>query len=105
METMPIVVQGNLKPDGTLELKNRPALPSGPVEVIIRPLPQREPGEENWWQFLQRARKELEESGASFRTAAEIEAEREEFRSGDERLDAVRRKIDKARHKGKSKKC
>ncbi len=33
------VVQATLKPDGTLELDQKPNLPPGRVQVIVQPLP------------------------------------------------------------------
>jgi hypothetical protein len=45
----------------------------------------------DWWDFLQRARKELEEAGHSFRSKEEIDAEIEDIRSGDDRLEKIYR--------------
>ena len=97
MNPTPIVVRGQVKPDGTLQLENNPHLPVGPVEVIIRALPTVSRDSEDWWQFLQRARKELEESGHRFRTKEEIDAEIEDIRSGDERLEEVYRQSEEQR--------
>jgi hypothetical protein len=97
MSTTPIVVRGQVKPDGTLELENNPRLPMGPVEVTIRALPTVGGGSEDWWQFLQRARRELEASGHRFRTKEEIDAEIEDIRSGDERLEEVYRQSEEQR--------
>ena len=44
-----IVLRGQVKPDGTLELDKNPALPVGPVEVTIRSLPLPTTGGEDWW--------------------------------------------------------
>jgi hypothetical protein len=52
---------------------------------------------EDWWDFLQRARKQLEESGHRFRTKEEIDAEIDDIRSGDERLEEVYRETEKRR--------
>jgi len=40
MNTAPleVIVQGVLKPDGTIELSERPSLAAGPVEVVLRPV-------------------------------------------------------------------
>jgi hypothetical protein len=97
---MPIVLRGQVKPDGTLELEKNASLPVGPVEVVIRALPVATAGGEDWWQFLQRARRKLDGSGHRFRTKEEIDAEIEEIRSGDERLDDVYRQAEEQRRPG-----
>ena len=82
MDTLQVVIRGTLTPDGSLELVERPSLPPGPVEVIIRSLPAVNTMSEDFLQYLQRARLELEAEGASFRTKEEIDAELEELRTG-----------------------
>ncbi len=80
MSLTEIVVNGTLKPDGTLELDQKPGLPAGRVTVVLRqesgiaPAANAEPPKENWWQFMQRARKELEASGAKFMNEEEVNA-------------------------------
>jgi hypothetical protein len=37
------VIEGTLKPDGTLELDEKPTLPPGRVQVIVQPLPKSVP--------------------------------------------------------------
>ena len=90
-----VVVQGTLKPDGTLELDEKPNLPAGRVEVIVRAVPPPNPPPEDWWQFLQRARAELEASGHRFRTKEEIDADLEDLRSDNERLEELYREIER----------
>jgi hypothetical protein len=97
MNAYPVVVEGTLKPDGTLELDQRPDLPAGRVRVTVQPLAEASPVAEDWWQCLQRSRAELEAAGHRFRTEEEIEAEREDFRSGDERVEEIRRHDDSGR--------
>ncbi len=87
-----VVVHGRLKPDGTLELDSKPPLPEGPVEIVIRSVPELQPDAENWWEYLQRARSELEAAGHRFRTREEIDAEIEQVRSGDERFEGEYRR-------------
>ncbi len=85
------VIRGTLNPDGTLELAERPDLPAGPVEVTIRPVAE-VPKSGNWFDYLRRARAELEASGAVFRTKEEIDADIEEMRDwGEDGLEAARR--------------
>jgi hypothetical protein len=85
MSTRQIVIRGTLTSDGSLELAERPSLPPGPVEVVIRSLPA-DTVSEDFLQYLQRARTDLEAADAGFRTKEEIDAELEELRSGDERI-------------------
>jgi hypothetical protein len=44
---------------------------------------------ENWWEFLQRARKELEASGVVFRRGVDIAADIDRIRGEHERADAI----------------
>ena len=89
MSTAGIEVKGSVRPDGTLELDERLQLPAGRVRVIVRPVVDAAPPAENWFEYLMRARAEREAAGVRFRTAEEIEAEREDFRSGDERIEEL----------------
>jgi hypothetical protein len=73
-----------LKPDGTVELDDAPRLPAGKVEIVLRPLSIAGPTGEDWWQYLQRVRREAEAAGGPFKSQAAIDAEREEFRGADE---------------------
>jgi hypothetical protein len=59
-----VVVEGTLKPYATLELDQKPKVSPGRVTFVLRQQPEPAPTEENWWQFLQRSRRELEASGA-----------------------------------------
>ena len=91
------VVRGVLRPDGTLELAERPSLPAGDVEVTIRPIATTTPGEE-LLQYMIRTRAELEASGVAFRTKEEIDAELEDLRDWDGRLDEIRRQGEESQH-------
>lgn len=95
--TTGIVVQGLVRPDGTLELDERLQLPAGRVQVTVQQVAEAAPPQEDWFQYLLRARAELEASGTAFRTAEEIEAEREAFRSGDERIEELYKELDSLR--------
>lgn len=85
------VVQGTLRPDGTLELKTKPDLPMGPVEVTIRALAAPPANGEGWWAFLQRARQELAANGYPFMTDSEVTAYVEEMRADDDRVEEATR--------------
>jgi hypothetical protein len=93
MSTLQLVIRGTLTSDGSLQLAERPSLPSGPVEVIIRSLPTADTRSEDFLQYLQRARTELEAADTGFRTKEEIDTELEELRLGDKRLEDVYNQI------------
>jgi len=77
------VVRGTLKPDGSLELAEKPALPVGPVEVVIRSLSLPQASGEDWFQHLQRIRAERESAGYPFMNEQEVNAHIAWLREGD----------------------
>lgn len=83
------VLNGVLRPDGTLELNDVPHVPAGPVEVMLRACSAPAATNEDWWQYLQRVRAEAEAAGGPFRTQAEIDADRASFREQNEPISAV----------------
>lgn len=89
-------LRGTLNSDGSLQLDSPPILPAGRVEIILRPLQPDSHDGGDWWEYLQRARSETEASGGPFRTAEDIEQDRESFRV-DDRVDDLYLQIDKAR--------
>ena len=74
MHLQEIVIGATLKPDGTLELDEKPSLPPGRVTVVLKQGSESTLPMEDWWQFLQRARRELEASGARFMNEEQIKA-------------------------------
>ena len=100
MSTQQVVVRGTLRPDGTLALEGTPQLPAGTVEVVLRRLPSAERTGEDWWQYLQRVRSEADHAGGPFRSQEEIESDREDFRSGDDRIANALRQTGPARRSG-----
>jgi hypothetical protein len=104
MSLIEIVVDGTLKPDGTLELDHKPGLSPGRVTIILRresgsvPSPTAESPNENWWQFMQRARRELEASGAKFMNEEEVNAHIAWLREED-RIDELLSAADQQRQK------
>jgi hypothetical protein len=84
MNAEQVLMQGTLRPDGTVLLAQAPPLPAGPVEVLIRVIPDSGPPGETWWEYLQRARAELLAKGQTFRTKEEIDADRARARLCDE---------------------
>ena len=96
MSVQEIVVAGTLKPDGTLELDQKPDLPPGRVTVVLRQESEAPPPQEDWWQYLQRIRAEREASGYPFMNEAEMSAHIEWLREGDQ-IDDLLRQADKDR--------
>lgn len=91
MSLTEITVQGTLNPDGTLELDRKPNLAPGRVTVVLRQQSQPEPPQEDWFHFLQQARKKMEEAGCRFMDEKELQAHIDWLREGD-RIDDLRRK-------------
>ena len=87
MSTSPVTVQGIVKADGTLELEGTVSLPAGPVQVQVQPVASAPP--EDWWQYLQRCRAELETSGFRFRRGVDIAAEIDEIRGEHDRIEGA----------------
>jgi hypothetical protein len=78
MHTHPVVIEGLLRPDGSLELDEKPALPPGRVQVIIQPLPQL-PADDPFWQRMQAIWAGQKARGHVARTAEQVEAERQDL--------------------------
>jgi hypothetical protein len=76
--TEPIVVQGTLKPDGTLELDQKVDLPAGRVQVTVQPLPEQ--ADDPFWQRMRAAWERQKASGHAPRTREEIDAAVEALR-------------------------
>lgn len=92
MSLQEVIVGGTLKPDGTLELDQKPNLSPGRVQVVLRQESAPPAPKEDWWQFMQRARRELEESGSRFMNEEELKAHIEWLREGD-RIDDLLREV------------
>ena len=97
MSLTEIIVQGTLKPDGTLELDQKPNLSPGRVTVVLQQETDTPP-KEDWWQYMQRARRELEASGAKFMNEEEMKAHIEWLREPD-RFDEMLRQADEERQR------
>jgi hypothetical protein len=93
MSLSEIILEGTIKQDGTLELDQKPSLSPGRVTVILRQESGPLPPPENWWQYLQRARRELEASGARFLNDEEMKAHGEWLREEDH-IDKLLREAD-----------
>ena len=98
MSRTEVTVEGTLREDGTVELDAKPALPPGRVTVVLRQeaaesaVPQ-----ENWFEYMLSARKELERAGSHFMDEAELRAHIEWLREPD-RIDDMLRELDQGGH-------
>lgn|SRR5262245_12030412 len=88
------VVDGTLRPDGTLSLDREPHLPPGRVRVIIQAAAPAAQVTEDWHQYLQRTRRELDAVGRPSMTEQEVRSHIDELRADDDRIEAIRRQIE-----------
>jgi hypothetical protein len=80
MSTTPLIVQGIVNADGTLELEGKVSLPPGRVQVTVQPLPDL-PADDPFWQQMQAIWDAQKARGHSPRSVAEVETERQAIRS------------------------
>jgi hypothetical protein len=73
------VIAGTLKPDGTLELDQKPSLSPGRVTIVLRPVPEL-PADDPFWQMMQAIWAGQQARGHLPRSVAEVEAERRQIR-------------------------
>ena len=86
-----VIVQGTLKPDGTLELDERIKLAPGRVQVTMVPVPEL-PESDPFWQRTQTVWADQRRRGHVARTVQEIEAERQAMREEwEERMRRIER--------------
>jgi hypothetical protein len=93
------LIEGTLKADGTLELDKKPSLSPGRVTVVLR----KESAsviapEEDWFQFMQNARKKMEEAGCHFMNDTEVKTHIDWLREGDG-IDELLRQADERQEK------
>ncbi len=81
MSATAVVVQGVVKPDGTLELEGKLLLPAGKVQVTVQPLPDL-PADDPFWQRMRAIWDAQNTAGHVPRSAEEIEAQQREMREG-----------------------
>ena len=97
MNSTPVVVQGLVRPDGTLELKDKLSLSPGPVQVTIMPF-QESPRDDLFWQMMQGIWADQKARGHVPRSAAEVEGERKKLRAEwEERMQEIQRVQEEAR--------
>jgi hypothetical protein len=79
MSLTEVVVEGTLRPDGTLVLDRMPNLAPGRVQVIVQRLPELPDGDP-LWDLMKSIWGEQKARGYVPRSAEEVEAERREQR-------------------------
>lgn|SRR5579884_821186 len=77
------ILQGTLKPDGTLELDQKPNLAPGRVQVVLRPLPPL-PAGRGLAEVMDEIRQSQRARGYQGRTLEEMQAEEAARREEDE---------------------
>jgi hypothetical protein len=89
---MPIaIVEGTIRPDGTLELLGKVNLPAGKVQVTVVPMPE-PPQDDPFWQLMQGIWAGQKARGHAPRSAEDVEAERKAVREDwDERMARISR--------------
>ena len=75
MSTTHVVVEGMLKPVGSLEVAQKLGLPPGRVRVTIEMLNEHVSPGGAWFAYLQAARADRESAGVTFRTKEQIDTE------------------------------
>lgn len=74
MSLSEIVIEGTLKPDGTLELDQKPSLLPGRVQVTVKPLPLTGTPRRTLVDVLDEIRRRQQARGFQGRSALEIDA-------------------------------
>jgi hypothetical protein len=78
MSQTAIVVQGIVRPDGTLQLDERLNVPAGRVQVVVQPLP--DVSSDPFWQGMEAIWAGQAARGHVPRSAEDVEAERKAVR-------------------------
>src|SRR5262249_21762042 len=81
MSLSEVVVEGTLKPDGTIELDQKPNLAPGRVQVIVQTLPELPDGDP-LWSMMKSIWAGQKTRGHVPRSAEAVEAELSELREG-----------------------
>ena len=91
MSTPIAVIEGTIKPDGTLELQDKVNLPAGKVQVTVVPMPELSP-DDPFRQMMRGIWAGQKARGHVPRSAEDVEAERRAVRDEwDERMAGINR--------------
>jgi hypothetical protein len=93
MGSTSILIRGTLKPDGTLELDERPPLPPGRVEILLRSMNEPIGTGPGAWEVLQQIHKEQPARGYTGMTEEDWAVREAEQRAEDEEDQEYWRKI------------
>lgn len=90
MSSTVVVMQGIVKPDGTLDLEQKVALPAGRVQVTVQPLPDM--SQDPFWKRMEAMWSAQHARGHASPTAEEVEEHRRALRdeAEEEIQDAMR---------------
>jgi hypothetical protein len=106
MSPSQVVIRGTLKPDGTLDLDEKPNLPAGRVQVTLQAVPEPTASGPGWWEVLQRIWREQAASGFKGRTKEEIDADvqqlRDELEEHANRIERLQEEAQRAREDAKA---
>jgi hypothetical protein len=83
MSSNEAIVDGTLKADGTLELDRRPDVSPGRVTVVLRARYDAPTSSQDWWAFMQEARRRMEDAGCQFMDDAEVNSHVDLLRAED----------------------
>ncbi len=72
----PVVVEGVVKDDGSLELAEKLRIPAGPVQVTVVPMPEL-PADDPFWQRMKAIWAGQRARGHVVRSEQQVEADRE----------------------------
>jgi hypothetical protein len=96
--TPPLIFEGTLKPDGTLQLDERPNLPAGRVRVTVQPLTPPTPPGDSLMSRMQAVWAGQKARGHVPRSQEEVEADLRALRDdAEEEMRAVERLSDECR--------
>ena len=79
MSATHVVVEGTVKPDGSLELDSKLELAPGRVQLIVQPLPDL-PKDDPFWQMMERIWAQRKAAELTPRSTEEVEAQRRAIR-------------------------
>ncbi len=74
------VVNGTLKPDGTVELDEKPGISPGRVRVTLQPMPEPTQAGRGWWEVLEQIWKDQKARGFKGRGKEQVDADIQELR-------------------------
>ena len=97
MSATHVVVEGTVKPDGSLELDSKLDLPPGRVQLIVQPLPEL-PKDDPFWQMMQKIWTDRKAAELTPRSTEEVEAQRRTIREdADEEIEKAGRLQEESR--------